>query len=116
MLLYVGTKDFVCNWFGNNEWSLELEWAHAGDYRKEELRPWFAADGAENRERKRAGLFRQAGGFAFATVDGAGHFVRRPFLSSFGPVPSSPPSPSRDCPPLRSPCRLAALPPDGRLL
>ncbi|BGP23364.1 hypothetical protein JCM10295v2_002260 [Rhodotorula toruloides] len=74
VLLYVGTKDFICNWWGNNEWALELEWVGAGEYRRESLRSWFATAESEGK-RERAGVYRQAGGFAFATVDGAGHFV-----------------------------------------
>ncbi|BGP06618.1 hypothetical protein JCM10049v2_002442 [Rhodotorula toruloides] len=76
VLLYVGTKDFICNWYGNNEWALQLEWDGAGEFREKELRSWYAsADEEKGEEGKRAGVFRQAGGFAFATVEGAGHFV-----------------------------------------
>lgn len=85
VLLYVGTKDFICNWYGNNEWALQLEWDGAGEFREKELRSWYAsADEEKGEEGKRAGVFRQAGGFAFATVEGAGHFVRpfSPLLSS----------------------------------
>ncbi|KAK4331545.1 putative serine carboxypeptidase [Rhodotorula toruloides] len=73
VLLYVGTKDFICNWFGNNEWALELEWDGAGEFRAQELRTWYATE--KEGKRERVGVFRQAGGFAFATVEGAGHFV-----------------------------------------
>ncbi|RDB27312.1 Carboxypeptidase Y [Hypsizygus marmoreus] len=68
VLIYVGTYDWICNWVGNERWTLALEWTHQREFVEEELRVW-EVDG------KRAGRTRSAGGLTFATVEGAGHMV-----------------------------------------
>lgn len=70
VLIYVGTYDWVCNWVGNQAWTLALEWSGQAEFASQPLREW-TVDG------KRAGKTRSAKGFTFATVDGAGHMVRR---------------------------------------
>ncbi|KAJ7739216.1 Alpha/Beta hydrolase protein [Mycena metata] len=70
VLIYVGTYDFVCNWIGNEAWTLLLEWSGQAEFRAQALREWsVGVDG------RRAGQTRSAGGLTFATVDGAGHMV-----------------------------------------
>ncbi|KAK7047203.1 hypothetical protein VNI00_006869 [Paramarasmius palmivorus] len=68
VLVYVGTYDWICNWVGNERWTLELEWSGKREFVKQELRDWDV-DG------KRAGRTRSWQNFTFATVDAAGHLV-----------------------------------------
>jgi carboxypeptidase C (cathepsin A) len=68
VLIYVGTYDWICNWVGNERWTLAVEWSGHEEFVKEELREWVV-DG------KKAGLVRSKGGLTFVTVDAAGHMV-----------------------------------------
>ncbi|KAJ7850096.1 serine carboxypeptidase [Mycena leptocephala] len=68
VLIYVGTYDWVCNWIGNEAWTLALEWSGHAEFSSQPLREW-TVDG------KRAGKTRDAKGLTFATVDAAGHMV-----------------------------------------
>jgi len=68
VLIYVGTYDWVCNWLGNEAWTLALEWSGQEEFSSQPLREW-TVDG------KRAGRTRYAKGLTFATVDAAGHMV-----------------------------------------
>ncbi|KWU44075.1 carboxypeptidase Y, partial [Rhodotorula sp. JG-1b] len=75
-LIYVGTKDFICNFHGNQAWTLALPWSGHDHFSHEPLRPWYASEeAAKARNATRAGEYRQYGRLAFAGVDGAGHFV-----------------------------------------
>lgn len=76
VLIYAGTYDFVCNWVGNERWTLDMEWAGQEAFRNETLEEWYV-DG------KAAGKFRKHGNLAFATIYGAGHLVRAFFVRSF---------------------------------
>ncbi|KAF7340325.1 Carboxypeptidase [Mycena venus] len=72
VLIYVGTYDWICNWVGNERWTLALEWSGQAEFSKEPLRPWaVGGDFAKGR----AGLARSAKGLTFATIDKAGHMV-----------------------------------------
>ncbi|KAF8632418.1 hypothetical protein AX17_004859 [Amanita inopinata Kibby_2008] len=68
VLIYVGTYDWICNWVGNERWTLALEWSGKERFGRERLREWKV-------EGRKAGLVRRSGRFAFVTVDGAGHMV-----------------------------------------
>ncbi|KAI0264975.1 serine carboxypeptidase [Gloeopeniophorella convolvens] len=68
VLIYAGTFDWICNWVGNEAWTRALEWNGQAAFAGQALREW-AVDG------KRVGLTRSAGGFTFASVEGAGHMV-----------------------------------------
>ncbi|EEB92714.1 hypothetical protein MPER_08737 [Moniliophthora perniciosa FA553] len=68
VLIYVGTYDWICNWVGNERWTLALEWSGQEQFVKQELRDWLV-------DEKRAGRTRSWGNFTFATVDAAGHMV-----------------------------------------
>ncbi|KAJ7849010.1 Alpha/Beta hydrolase protein [Mycena leptocephala] len=68
VLVYVGSYDWVCNWIGNEAWTLALEWSRHAEFTAQPLREW-TVDG------KHAGKTRSARAFTFATVDGAGHMV-----------------------------------------
>lgn len=73
VLIYAGTYDFACNWIGNEAWTLALEWSGQAEFGEQPLAEW-AVDG------KRAGRTRYTKGLTFATIDGAGHMVRRSCL------------------------------------
>jgi carboxypeptidase C (cathepsin A) len=67
-LIYVGAYDWICNWVGNERWTMQLEWTGQAEFVKQELREW-KVNGTV------AGKTRSEKGFTFATVDGAGHMV-----------------------------------------
>ena len=69
VLIYVGTYDWICNWIGNEAWTLALEWHGQRDFAALPLHEW-QVDGHV------AGKTRSAHGLTFATVDAAGHMVR----------------------------------------
>lgn len=76
VLIYIGTYDWICNWVGNERWTLALEWSGQKDFVSQDLKVW-EVDG------KRAGRTRSARGLTFATVEGAGHMVRNINQSNF---------------------------------
>ena len=67
-LVYVGKYDWICNWVGNERWTLALEWSGKNGFVNQELRSW-------NIDGKKVGSVRNSGPFTFVTVDGAGHMV-----------------------------------------
>ncbi|KDQ51312.1 hypothetical protein JAAARDRAFT_140320 [Jaapia argillacea MUCL 33604] len=67
-LIYVGAYDWICNWVGNERWTLALEWSGQEEFGSEGLREWIV-DGEV------AGKTRSAKGLTFATIAGAGHMV-----------------------------------------
>ncbi|KAF8518463.1 serine carboxypeptidase [Gautieria morchelliformis] len=68
VLIYVGTYDWICNWVGNERFTLAMEWSGQSRFASQELREW-KVDG------KPAGLTRTEEGLTFATIAGAGHMV-----------------------------------------
>ncbi|KAI0047671.1 serine carboxypeptidase [Auriscalpium vulgare] len=68
VLIYVGTYDWICNWVGNERWTLAMDWSGKDAFNGEPLRTW-TVDGAV------AGKTRSTKGLTFATVDAAGHMV-----------------------------------------
>jgi carboxypeptidase C (cathepsin A) len=73
VLIYVGKNDWICNWVGNERWTLALDWSGGEAFRAEQLRDWKVGG-------KVAGRTRSAGQLTFVTVDGAGHMVRSDLL------------------------------------
>ncbi|KAH0831837.1 serine carboxypeptidase [Lanmaoa asiatica] len=67
-LIYVGTYDWICNWIGNERWTLKMPWSGQEAFVSQPLREW-QVDGQV------VGKTRSANGLTFATVDGAGHMV-----------------------------------------
>ncbi|KAJ6576838.1 serine carboxypeptidase [Mycena sp. CBHHK59/15] len=63
VLIYVGTYDWICNWVGNERWTLAMEWTGQKEFSNQELKPWGNWTD------------RSAEGLTFATIDGAGHMV-----------------------------------------
>ncbi|KAJ6456224.1 serine carboxypeptidase [Mycena vitilis] len=72
VLIYVGTYDWICNWVGNERWTLALEWSGQAEFAAEPLRPWALGS---DFSKGRAGLARSAKGLTFVTIDAAGHMV-----------------------------------------
>ncbi|KAF8510886.1 serine carboxypeptidase [Hysterangium stoloniferum] len=68
VLLYIGTYDMICNWVGNERFSLAMKWSGQEQFVEQELRDW-KIDG------KRVGKTRSYGGLSFVTIEGAGHMV-----------------------------------------
>ncbi|KAI0051789.1 alpha/beta-hydrolase [Auriscalpium vulgare] len=68
VLIYAGTYDWICNWVGNERFTLNMQWSGQEEFGRQALREW-RVDG------KVAGKTRSARGLTFATVDAAGHMV-----------------------------------------
>ncbi|GJJ07710.1 hypothetical protein Clacol_001915 [Clathrus columnatus] len=70
ILIYAGTYDWQCNWVSNYEWSHELEWSGATNFRAETMRDWTLPN-----TQTIAGQTRSAGNLTMTTIYGAGHMV-----------------------------------------
>lgn len=68
VLIYAGTYDFLCNWVGNERWTLNMPWSGQEGFRAKPLIEWSANGHV-------AGKKRSYGNFTFATIDAAGHLV-----------------------------------------
>lgn len=68
VLVYVGAYDWICNWIGNERWTLALPWSGQEQFANQPLTEWYV-NGAV------AGRTRSAAGFTYATVNEAGHMV-----------------------------------------
>ncbi|KAI9499237.1 Alpha/Beta hydrolase protein [Zychaea mexicana] len=70
VLLYVGDMDWICNWFGNKAWSLNMEWPGKQGYGQAADEPWY-----NEKTFKQAGEVRSHDGLTFLRVFDAGHMV-----------------------------------------
>ncbi|KIJ26977.1 hypothetical protein M422DRAFT_271866 [Sphaerobolus stellatus SS14] len=68
VLIYAGTYDLVCNWVGNERFTLAMKWTGQAEFISKPLSDWKVAG-------KVAGKTRSANGLSFVTVFGAGHMV-----------------------------------------
>ncbi|CAH0368737.1 unnamed protein product [Pelagomonas calceolata] len=68
ILIYAGDQDYICNWLGNQAWTLALPWPGQGAFRAAAVADWPA--GA-----KKAGELRTSGPLSFLRVLDAGHMV-----------------------------------------
>ncbi|KAK5115280.1 hypothetical protein LTR62_001480 [Meristemomyces frigidus] len=66
--LYYGDADYICNWFGGQAVSLQVNYTHATEFRASDYSP-FMVDGVEY------GEVRQYGNFSFLRVYESGHEV-----------------------------------------
>ncbi|KAI5118997.1 hypothetical protein M0805_004407 [Coniferiporia weirii] len=67
-LIYVGEYDWICNWIGNDAFTLAMEWSGQSEFAKQPLRDWTV-------DKRNAGKVRTAGPLTFATIKDAGHMV-----------------------------------------
>ncbi|KAK9711335.1 hypothetical protein K7432_007901 [Basidiobolus ranarum] len=68
VLIYAGDADFICNWYGNKAWTLDLDWSGKKQFNSAKDLPW-------NNGGHPAGEVRSFGNFTFLRVFGAGHMV-----------------------------------------
>ncbi|KAI0016528.1 Alpha/Beta hydrolase protein [Xylariomycetidae sp. FL0641] len=66
--LFYGDADYICNWFGGEAVSLQLNYTHAKEFAAAGYEP-FTVDGTEY------GVVRQYGNFSFARIYEAGHEI-----------------------------------------
>ena len=76
VLIYAGDQDFICNWLGNEKWTLALDWSHKAEFNAAGKKPFIvkgrevgAMDGKEVAE------LRSHANFHFPRVYQAGHMV-----------------------------------------
>ena len=69
VLIYVGDQDYICNWIGNKEWVLNLEWTGREKFNQVEDTLYVTKDGGV------VGKIRSSGGLTFLQVFEAGHMV-----------------------------------------
>lgn len=73
VLIYVGTYDWICNWIGNERWTLKMPWSGQEAFVSQPLTDWQISGYA-------VGKTRSANGLTYATITGAGHMVSPSFL------------------------------------
>lgn len=66
--VYAGDLDFICNWLGNQAWTLALQWNGAKGFNAAPFNDWHVNGQV-------AGSVRTYGGFSFVRVTDAGHMV-----------------------------------------
>jgi len=71
VMLYAGDQDYICNWLGNQAWTLALDWPHKEDFNNDVPKNWTTPEG------KTGGMLRTANNFSFLRVYDAGHMVPR---------------------------------------
>lgn len=65
---YYTERDFICNYIGIRNWSLDLDWPGQAAFQARELAPWHS-EGAI------AGMTRTEGPLTYLTVRESSHFV-----------------------------------------
>lgn len=68
VLVYAGDQDYICNWLGNQAWTLKLDWPGKQAFNSAEVKKWNVGE-------RHAGNLRTAKGFSFLQVKEAGHMV-----------------------------------------
>lgn len=68
MLVYSGTEDFICNWFGGRDWVSKMVWPGQAAYNKHPWADWTVDD-------VNAGVYKEHGNVQFLGVANAGHMV-----------------------------------------
>jgi len=63
VLIYAGDLDYICNYMGNQAWTLDLDWKHKEEFNKAAPHDW----------NNKKGLARTSNGFTFLQVYDAGH-------------------------------------------
>ena len=67
-LIYAGDQDYICNWLGNQAWTLALPWSGKDAFNAAPVADWDVAG-------KKAGELRKTDMFSFLRVIDAGHMV-----------------------------------------
>ncbi|KAI8853149.1 Alpha/Beta hydrolase protein [Chytridium lagenaria] len=70
ILIYAGDSDYICNWMGNEAWTLALEWEGQEGFNAAPVIDWTSKITG-----RKAGVFRSFNGLAFLRVFEAGHMV-----------------------------------------
>lgn len=68
VLIYSGTEDFICNYFGGKAWTAALPWPGQSGFNNAPEKDW-------NVSGQKAGTSKTYQGFTFLEVFGAGHMV-----------------------------------------
>lgn len=71
-LIYAGEYDFICNWMGNNAWTLDMDWEGKDAFNNAANQTWTNEKSGEE-----AGSYRNHENFTFLKVKNAGHMVPR---------------------------------------
>merc|ERR1712151_586938 len=76
VLIYAGDQDFICNWLGNEKWTLALDWDHKTEFNAAGTKP-FVLTGQETGKMKgkEVGELRSHKNLHFLRVFQAGHMV-----------------------------------------
>lgn len=69
VLVYVGDRDFICNYVGNEAWLNSMEWHGKKSFANKAFSKWHLEDGTE------AGEVKSEDGLLFLKVYEAGHMV-----------------------------------------
>ncbi len=72
VLIYVGDKDYICNWLGNKAWTDALPWNGAEAYSHSPTEQWITNHPVKNGS---AGTVKSANNLTFLRVFDAGHGV-----------------------------------------
>ncbi|KAJ3105704.1 hypothetical protein HDU97_007681 [Phlyctochytrium planicorne] len=70
ILIYAGDSDYICNWMGNEAWTLALEWEGKEGFNDAPEVSWTSKITG-----KKAGTFRTFEGLTFLRIFEAGHMV-----------------------------------------
>ena len=74
VLIYAGDKDLICNWLGNERWTLAMKWGGKAGYNAAPVTPWTPLNPHDGTP-VHAGEYREFANLKFLKVYDAGHMV-----------------------------------------